>query len=1104
MRLTRHLILLGLLGCGLHAAPESHSCKNGLVRTLVAREPMFLNPVAVAVDVDGTFYIAEAARRKIADPDIREMMQWVADDLSHTRVEQKRDFIRKHFTGERLKKSSIADHDRNGRIDWKDLTVISEKIHRLEDRDGDGQIDRAEVFATGFDSEITGTAAGVFARRGDVYATIAPDLWRLRDDDKDGRADRRAAILTGFAPHISYSGHDMHGLTLGPDGKLYWTIGDKGLNVVSNGTRWFYPDDGAVMRSNLDGSNFEVFARGLRNVQQIAFNEYGDLFGCDNDSDQVGEKERLVHIPEGSDAGWRSYYQYRGGDYNPWMAERMAFPDGPDQPAYIIPPLCHYVDGPSGFAFNPGTALNARYRGHFFVTQFPAGKINAFRLEPAGASFRIAGSHQMAGGTAFTGCNFGPDGALYVVDWQGGYPLKEKGALWRIDDPKEANSSTRKEVAAMLKTGTSKVDSTTLVARLGHADQRVRLDAQWELAGRKEWPALKKIAASPEAAPLARIHALWGLAQGSHFDATLFASLSRDDDPELRAQTAKWAGDCGPPVPDLGPLLADPSPRVRYHALMAVGKLRANVLLPALPTLIARDSATDPALRHAGIYALRRAGAGHPDTLAALAKHPAPAVRLATAAAIRGIVQDAVRHLPQGGAGGRPAYPTRHTALLDFLLKDTDPAVVAEAARAIYDVPLIDSSLPALGRLLEEKPDARESALRRSITANRRLGDDAALLRLATFAADRDRPETLRIAALDALASAKSSTRLDPVDGRHLPLRPLQVAPAIAAKIALQLAPAAKNPQLSKPVATALEALGAKQDPATLTRQALDPTLDPALRVSALRQLQQSGSPRWIDTAIAILKEAPPAPRPEVAAILATAQPDLALSYLKNIGLASPDLAERQAGITLLGELSPPAAEELLKSRLNAALKDRSDSEVLLELIDAARRRPSLAEVVANAEKTLAADFPGGKHAPALHGGDARRGAKVFAENLAANCSACHRIGAEGSNVGPPLAQVGTKGREYILESLVTPQAKVAPGYGLMTVTRKDGSVAAGAFLAEKDGKLLLSQPDASQLAIPLADIAKRTDPVSTMPPMGAILKTTELRDLVEYLASLK
>ena len=1115
MRAARSLALLPLLAAPLAAAPESHPCQNGLVRSLVAREPMFRNPVAVAVDVDGTIYVTETTRRKQADLDIREVMNWVVEDLSHTSVEDKRRFFRENITTERFKKHpSLKDHDKNGRIDWQDLTVHSEKIHRLVDTDGDGMADRSTVFAEGFNTEVTGIAAGVMAYRGDVYATIAPDLWKLRDTDGDGVADQRKSLVTGFGVHINYAGHDMHGLTFGPDGKVYWTIGDKGTNVTANGVQWLYPHEGALLRYNPDGTEFEVFARGLRNVQQIAFDDYGNIFGVDNDSDQKGEKERLLFIPEGSDHGWRAYYQYRGAKYNPWMAERIAFPDGDDRPASILPPLALYHDGPSGFAYNPGTALNDFYRGHFFLTQFPAGKINAFKMEPDGASFKMTGDHGMAGGTPFVGCNFGPDGALYVADWQGGYPLKEKGAVWKIDDPKEKGSAVRKEVAAMLKEGTAKVDDEELIRRLAHPDQRVRLDAQWTLATRsKFWSSTPSgyLARVFKADSLiAKVHALWFLSQIKSFGGALFAELAKDPNPELRAQAAKWAGECGPPVPDLAPLLADPSARVRYHAAMAVGRLRANVLLPAVVRMIEDNAGRDPMLRHAGQYALRRAGAGHPDELRAIAGSKSAVVRLAATVALRDIVQDHLRQIPTGGAGAERRFPERHAALLEKLLLDPEPSVVSEAARAVCEDPGIGSAYPALAALLENSPDARESAVRRSISTNRRLGDEASLTRLAVFAADATRPQPLRIAALEALASVKSNEPLDAVDGHYAPLNPLEFSPAFATRLALLHASAPADKAFSRQAAAALaalgvkqdaaalDALGEKQDAAALTSQALDPKLDPPLRLSALRHLKESGNAKWTETALALLKQDLPALRPEVATLLAADKPEAVVDYLKNTGLTSKDLPERQASFHLLAILKSPAAKELLAPYL-ASLKDPA---CLLEILDAARvLAPSS---VASIESALAAESPLGKWSYALEGGNADAGRKVFAENLAANCTACHRIDGEGSNVGPALAKVGAKGREHLLESLVLPQAKVAAGFGLMTATRKDGTVAAGAFLEEKDGKLVLSQPDGSKLGIPLADIASRTAPVSTMPPMDAILKPAELRDLVEFLSSLK
>ena len=74
------------------------------------------------------------------------------------------------------------------------------------------------------------------------------------------------------------------------------------------------------------------FAYGLRNTHEFVFDEYGNLISEDNDGDHPGEKERLVYIVNGSDAGWRSNWQYgkyrdeHNNTYKVWMDEKMYLP----------------------------------------------------------------------------------------------------------------------------------------------------------------------------------------------------------------------------------------------------------------------------------------------------------------------------------------------------------------------------------------------------------------------------------------------------------------------------------------------------------------------------------------------------------------------------------------------------------------------------------------------------------------------------------------------------------------------------------------------------------------------------------------------------------
>jgi len=107
--------------------------------------------------------------------------------------------------------------------------------------------------------------------------------------------------------------------------------------------------------------------------------------------------------------------------------------------------------------------------------------------------------------------------------------------------------------------------------------------------------------------------------------------------------------------------------------------------------------------------------------------------------------------------------------------------------------------------------------------------------------------------------------------------------------------------------------------------------------------------------------------------------------------------------------------------------------------------------------------------------------------------------------VGPELTTIGQiRDSAYLLEAIVDPGAAVAPGYGTMVLTQKNGQTISGLLMSENSDWVKLKMPDGTIQTIDNEAIASKQPPISGMPPMGLLLNPGEVRDLVAYLGSLK
>ena len=533
----------------------------GFRAELVASEPLVVDPVAMDWDDQGRLYVAE----------MRGFMPNVDGEGEEAPV---------------------------GRI------VV------LEDEDGDGRMDRSDVFLDGLV-----LPRAVAALPEGILIAAPPDLLLCRDEDNDRRCD--APIRLG--PYASSAGNPEHmenGLLAGLDGWIYNAKSDRRMRLA---------DD----KLEVDASIFRgQFGIAQDDEGRLFYNHnsgflYGDVFPGEYTLRQPGTaavvaKHGLnVNLADGAEVfGVRM----AAGLNRAYMRGSLRSDGRQLAPTAV-----------SGLAIQRGDQFGDAFAGDAFVPEASGSAVAHFRILRRGT--KLSAEHMLYTDPEFgqreflastderfrpVDADFGPDGALWIIDMYRGviqhakfvsdhlreYIAQQKleapgatGRIWRI---------VREDRAVDYRPPRLETLDQQLTA-LSHPNAWARDRAQRRLIAESNPDAILPLRNLNRFSPLGQRHALRVLATSGALDGETWEQALASDAPETRSlalrlgETQAAAGN--PSVArQIEARLSDPDPGVRLQAIHSLGALPADRRPGARLADLGREG--DPLMQQAAISSL--------------------------------------------------------------------------------------------------------------------------------------------------------------------------------------------------------------------------------------------------------------------------------------------------------------------------------------------------------------------------------------------------------------------------------------------------------------------------------------------------------------------